>query len=53
MCECKKNDKYQVWMIVIFATWILNGLASIISYNKSLVITIMRKVGLQKLEDSF
>ena len=40
-------------MIVIFATWILNGLVSIISYNKSLVITIMRKVGLQKLEDSF
>ena len=40
-------------MIVIFATWILNGLVSIISYNKSLVITIMRKVGLQKLKDYF
>ena len=39
-------------MTVIFATWILNGLVSITSYNKSLVITIMRKVGLQKLEDS-
>ena len=40
-------------MTVIFATWILNGLVSITSYNKSLVITIMRKVGLQKLGDSF
>ena len=31
-------------MILIFATWILNGLVSIISYNKSLVITIMRRL---------